>query len=153
MKPRKRKREGARRALCPWRDSPKQSRSDRSLAVSETDAAPTAVSDERCAFVARSRRRCSVAATSHRGRGTYTRSRDGKFRAIFKSGAEKRRFSVPLLVALCHQINPRKSKLNTEMETERTRGANTELFKMRILSPNAPRIAQVCTYIFTNFPG
>ena len=37
-------------------------------------------------------------------------SRDGRFR-----GTAKRRFSVPLLMTRCHQIDLQKSKINTEL--------------------------------------
>jgi len=40
--------------------------------------------------------------------------RDGKFCPTFKSGTEKHRFSVPLLMTWCHQIDHPKSKSKTE---------------------------------------
>jgi len=40
--------------------------------------------------------------------------RDSKFRDTFKSGIEKRWFSLPLLMTGCHQFDLPKSKLNIE---------------------------------------
>ena len=41
----------------------------------------------------------------------------GSYTSAFKSGTEKRRFSVPLLMTWCHQIDHTKSKLNIELYT------------------------------------
>ena len=41
--------------------------------------------------------------------------KDGKFCATFKSGTDKRPFSVKLLMTWCHQSDLPKSKLNTEL--------------------------------------
>ena len=65
-------------------------------------------------FLARSAR--SITFYFHppiRGRGTY--GRDGKVRLAFKSGTKMRRFSVPLLLTWCHQIDHIKSKLNIKL--------------------------------------
>ena len=49
-----------------------------------------------------------------RGLGSYTTGTVNS-RATFKSGTERRRFSVSLLMTWCHRIDFPKSKLNTEL--------------------------------------
>ena len=43
--------------------------------------------------------------------------RDGKVHLAFKSGTKRRRFSVPLLMTWCYQIDHTQSKLNIELYT------------------------------------
>jgi len=69
--------------------------------------------------------------------------RNGKFHATFKSGREKRRFSVPLLNTWCHQIDFPKSKLNTELYIFccTGRGKSTKLHRFApILLKNFPAV-------------
>ena len=66
--------------------------------------------------------------------------RDSKFCVSFKSGMEKRWFSVPLLMTRCHQIDLPKS--------------NFKCWVVDFLlhwSPKMHQIAQICTYTFKNF--
>jgi len=67
----------------------------------------------------------------------------GKFRATFKSGTKKRRiFRVTFDDLMSSNIDLPKSKLNTVLYIFFCTGRQ----KMH-------QIAQICTYIFTNFPG
>jgi len=67
-------------------------------------------------------------------------SRDGKFRATFKSGTVKRRFSVPLLMSWSHRIDLPVCKLNTSSCT----------FTVTLVAKNAPNCTDLHLY-FQNF--